>query len=172
MIGDGAISTSSEIVSTFSLPGPFSHVCKAIIPATCVVNVGLCKRLFGDGECLRSERITLVRIRSAPSGSDPPRLWAAALGKDAQHIIGGRTPHDHHSEDSATRRADRDAWHCCVGLCDPARVRRPPKHSTGLCSSCRVPRHPSTGTMPAFRPRRLSENNPAHRRSLPCAMMR
>jgi hypothetical protein len=48
MTGDGAISTSSEIVSTFSLPGPFSLVCKAIIPATCVVNVGLCKRLFAS----------------------------------------------------------------------------------------------------------------------------
>jgi hypothetical protein len=81
MIGDGAISTSSEIVSTFSLPGPFSHVCKAIIPATCVVNVGLCKRLFGDGECLRSERITLVRIRSAPSGSDPHGFGPQLRGK-------------------------------------------------------------------------------------------
>lgn len=41
------MTTSSEIVSTFSLPGPFSHVSQAIIPATCVVNVGLCKPLFG-----------------------------------------------------------------------------------------------------------------------------
>jgi hypothetical protein len=46
-IGDGAISTSSEIVSVFSLPGPFSHVSRAIIPAACVINVGLCKPLWG-----------------------------------------------------------------------------------------------------------------------------
>jgi hypothetical protein len=46
-IGDGAISTSSEIVSIFSLPGPFSHVSKAVLPASCIVNLGLCKPLFG-----------------------------------------------------------------------------------------------------------------------------
>jgi hypothetical protein len=42
-IGDQAISTSSEIVSMFSLPGPFSHLSKAVSPAACVINVGLCK---------------------------------------------------------------------------------------------------------------------------------
>jgi hypothetical protein len=46
-IGDEAISTSSEIVSIFSLPGPFSHISKAVLPANCILNLGLCKPLFG-----------------------------------------------------------------------------------------------------------------------------
>lgn len=47
LIGDGAISTSSEIVSLFSLPGAFSHVSKAVIPANCLINVGICSPLWG-----------------------------------------------------------------------------------------------------------------------------
>jgi hypothetical protein len=47
LIGDKAISTSSEIVSSFSLPGVFTHIAKAVIPPCCLINVGVCSRLWG-----------------------------------------------------------------------------------------------------------------------------
>jgi hypothetical protein len=64
LIGDGAISTSSEIVRLFSLPGAFSHVSKAIVPALCLVNVGICSTLFGGiGGGLQIEYVSGPPIR-------------------------------------------------------------------------------------------------------------
>jgi hypothetical protein len=45
-IGDSVL-TSNEVVDQSALPGPFTHVSEAVIPAGCVVNVGINGPLFG-----------------------------------------------------------------------------------------------------------------------------